>query len=160
MSTLLSLANRGVIERLRIELEPHDQIMRRLYARKEAIDDLRNNIRGEPSDWHRELTPAEQVYDIFVQFVAGHRMDWPDDFHVLRRHEDGIWELRPTDVRIFGWFPERDAFLVTNVDMKNRVVSKGLYPHYCREAISFRDGLDLDAPKFLTGVEPRDVISD
>lgn len=159
MSTLLSLADQGVIERLKIELEPRDQIMRRLYARKEAVDDLRNNIRGALPDWHRELSPAEQVYDIFVQFVAGHRMDWPGDFHVLHRHEDGIWELRPTDVRIFGWFPERDAFLVTNVDMKAKVVSQGLYPYYCREAILYRDNLDLDEPKFLAGVEPRDVIS-
>jgi hypothetical protein len=73
--------------------------------------------------------------------------------------QDGIWELKTADLRIFGWFNVLDHFVGAAADTTDRVKQHNLYYGYAGETARFRDGLDLDPPKFIPGADPNAVVS-
>jgi hypothetical protein len=74
-------------------------------------------------------------------------------------YDEGVWELKTADVRLFGWFHQFDCFVGVVIDLKYRVQEYKLYSGYMGEVIRFRDNLDLDEPKFIPGGEPVNVVS-
>lgn len=64
----------------------------------------------------------------------------------------GVWELKTTDVRLFGWFHVPKCFIIGNVDTKARYLEMpGLSGGYRDNSAFRRDKLDLDKPKFILG---------
>lgn len=98
-----------------------------------------------------ELRPTEQVYVLFYDFVSGNDFAYYARSHRMNPIEQGIWELKTEDVRIFGWFHVRCAFVMANIDSMERVKRHGLYAGYHGDCIRRRDALDLDSPKFVRG---------
>ena len=81
-------------------------------------------------------------------------------FKPLNHLSEGVWELKTADVRIFGWFAVKDCFIGTDGDLKRNIIDRNLYRPYAEQAARFRSLLDLDEPKFVTGEDPRNVVSD
>jgi hypothetical protein len=73
---------------------------------------------------------------------------------------DGIWELKTADLRLFGWFLQKDCFIVSDIDDTGRIKQSNLYRGYCLQAVRRRDALELNEPKFIRGDNPDDVVSD
>ena len=67
------------------------------------------------------------------------------------------WELRTPDVRVFGWLPARRHFIAVSGEMKRRLKPSSKYTPFIQGVVAFRDALDLDAPKALTGVATHDI---
>lgn len=62
---------------------------------------------------------------------------------------------------ILGWFPEKDCFIGVMADTKARIVKYKLVTPYSNvEVAPFREALDLDEPKFITGTDPHAVVTD
>lgn len=78
----------------------------------------------------------------------------------MRPVGNGVWELKTADLRLFGWFVQKDCFIVCDCDTTLRVKQMRLYPGYRDQAVRFRERLDLDEPKFIAGDDPNDVVSD
>ena len=68
-------------------------------------------------------------------------------------------ELRTPDLRIFGWFALKDHFVGVVANDATYVKEHDLYQGYIGEVVRFRDGLQLDDPKFIPGEEAKDVVS-
>jgi hypothetical protein len=113
------------------------------------------------SDRNVETEPVGQFDDLVAVFCAGETLSYDTQFKPLNYVENGIWELKTADLRIFGWFPAKDCFIGVIADTKARILEYHLYNAYANvEVAPFRNQLDLNEPKFVAGVNPHAVITD
>ena len=168
MATILKLVERGELVKLDVELGPSEMEQRCIYFHHRCAGGLYDRLSKMVSQWKVESSPIEQFDELTYHFVTGDSIDFPRQFRDLIHRRDGIWELKTPDLRLFGWFATMDCFICTDVADANEVKHgpKGavnfhgsLYAGYCEQAGYWRDQLDLDEPKFLTGRDPQDVVT-
>lgn len=160
MATLAELCDSGILDTID-PLEPDELPWRTLYGTMEFLtwlDQVLPNLEHNPM--YASLTPLEQVFALFAEYVSG------DDFFSDRRFKKlnwkpdrYVWELKTDDVRIFGWAPKKDAFICCFGDAKDRIVIEDSYGRYIAQTVYVRDHIELNEPKCLTGGSYKDVIS-
>ncbi|KRR21398.1 hypothetical protein CQ14_07045 [Bradyrhizobium lablabi] len=161
MATVIDLVGRGDLFKLDPQLDHPQQEMRRIYAGPKLRTWIENDLPGLVSDRNVESLPIQQFDEFVALFCSGDTLTYDQHFKPLNHVEDGIWELKTTDLRIFGWFPQKDCFVGVIGDTKRRIIDYGLYGPYAKvEVTPFRNQLDLDPPKFVPGKNPHDVVSD
>ena len=111
------------------------------------------------SQWQIDETPEQQFDSLTEVYAAGETLTYDRQFKPLVSLGSGIWELKTADLRIFGWFHQRDCFVATNLDLADRIKMYRMYAGYVGEAVRDRDALTLDEPKFIEGDNPHDVVS-
>lgn len=153
MSTPEQLVEAGALERLDLHLDPGELPQRMIYALPRVRRWIAGDLPGLQTDGYHEgaPSPAQQVDECLTALALGEE---PGDLppHLALPKEQGIWELRTCDLRLFGWFWNRSVFILSSIDRKDRM-ARGHIPtsNYVRQAIGDRDRLDLDEPKFLPG---------
>ena len=106
-----------------------------------------------------ELSPLEQFFALTQTFCSDEPLTYGDHLKPLYCRGRGIWELRASDLRVFGWFPLKDHFVGVAANDATYVKKHNLYEGYIGEVVRFRDRLDLDHPKFIPGEQAKDVVS-
>ena len=102
----------------------------------------------------------EQVDGLVDVFCSGDTLTYGEQFKPLTHIKDGVWELKTPDIRIFGWFNRKDCFIGVVADDATRIKTYHLYHGYANVTTArFRDALDLDEPKYVTGDDPHAVVS-
>jgi hypothetical protein len=156
MATPATLCERSELIKLGGGLSEHEQPERLLYAFPHIIQWLDKTLPSLPSDFkhfmEEDLSPLEQVDVLFHDFVSGNDMSYYERSHSMTPTALGVWELKTTDVRFFGWFHAPRCFIIANVDTKARCLEfEGLNGGYRDNAVFRRRNLDLNEPKFITG---------
>ncbi|MBR1148368.1 hypothetical protein [Bradyrhizobium sp. AUGA SZCCT0431] len=160
MATVIDLVSRGNLFRLDPQLDYPQQELRRIYTGPKLRKWIENDLSGLASD-RVESSPKLQFDDLVALFCSGEQLTYDLHFKPLNHVEDGIWELKTTDLRIFGWFSQKDCFIGVIGDTKRRILDYGLYGPYAKmEVTPFRNQIDLDPPKYVPGKNPHDVVSD
>lgn len=159
MATLIELAESGHLHKFDTGDEVTAPPERLIYVRTNVLDWINNALPSLQPVWKVEIQPIEQLYALFEDFLLGRPIVIGRQMHILHHHGAGIWELKTPDIRIFGWFPCKDCFVVTDIDCATRVKTHKLYAGYRDQGVHFRDHLALDEPKFIEGDDPYDVIS-
>jgi hypothetical protein len=161
MATLLNLAQDGLVIKVDPVLGLKELELRRIYLLPRARKWLEEVLPETDSDRNIEESPAEQVDALIYEFCSGQPLPVGRRFKALVHLGDGVWELKTADVRLFGWFTQKDCFVVSDCDSKfNLIQRRSMYRGYCQQAVRLRDKLDLDEPKFVAGENPDDVVSD
>ena len=161
MATIAKLVSDGELVEIVPDLDPGVCPARYLYALPrftEFLDALPSLI----SSWNLEQTPAQQFDDLLNEFLGTEPFTVDLRFKPLRPLSDpwhGIWELKTPDIRIFGWFAERNKFIAVSGLETWKVKEHRLYAGCRDEVIRVRNNLALDEPKFVTGKDYHDVIS-
>ena len=159
MATPIQLGKRGALFKLDA-LEPGVQEFRELYASPELYKWLTDVLPNMVSSWQTELSPLEQFDDLSGIFCAGDRLEYQTQFKPLTHITDGVWELKTSDIRVFGWFFRKDCFIGAVADDATRIKQHNLYHGYANVTTRrFRDALDLDQPKYVPGDDPHAVVS-
>lgn len=159
MATVIELDRRGALFRLNV-LEANVQEFRAIYVSPDLHRWITDMLPGMASACGVELTPGEQVFALAELFCAGERLAYEFQFKPLTHIVEGVWELKTTDVRIFGWFSRKDCFIGAVADDATRIKEYHLYFGYADVTTRrFRDGLDLDEPKYVAGDDPHAVVS-
>jgi len=162
MATLHELVETGYLEPLDAELEADEQPERLLYATPEFAAWVAATLPTLARDWDGKQDPWEQVDDLLSRFVAGDALSHGrpgGDLAELEPLDHDVWELRTTDIRIFGWFVCRDVFVAVAGDTAERVKRIRLYAGYRDEVARTRERLPLDKPKRVIGGDIGDVVS-
>lgn len=159
MATLLHLAQEHHLVKLEAALSWRQQEERCIYAFPRVVTWLEEELPDVISDRNLETSPLEQLDQFLRVYCSGEELFFERQFRPIRHIDNGVWELKTPDLRMFGWFAVRDCFICTKIDTKFRIKEHGLVPGYRDEAIRFRDALDLDEPKFVPGDDPNAVIS-
>ena len=166
MATLTTLTASGALVAIDPWLGPREQPWRRIFATPNVIDWLDNQlpslepVMADPLMTGGRMDPVEQIDHLFHEFVSGKDLSYYQACHIMSPATRGIWELKTTDLRLFGWFPAKDAFIVAEIESAARLKSiPGLYGGYRDSAVRQRDAMDLDEPKAILGTEYIDVLS-
>lgn len=165
MATFAKLVDDGVVVRIDVELDGK-QPWRSLYAYpaegtanylpiwlRDTLPTLESSAIGADD------TPEEQLYALLELYVVGERLNLGEMYKPLFPHADGVWELRTTDTRLFGWFHQNDCFVAVFADETEHVHKHSLHTGYRNEIVRLRNALELDEPKFVAGVEEDDVLT-
>lgn len=159
MSTLLEHLQTGALVRFDPELGLGVLEQRRIYMLARVPDQIAMRIVGTTSDRHLEIAPDEQLDGLLADFCEGIEIAAGTQFKCLVPQQNCIWELKTPDVRMFGWFYEKDCFIATAVDAKWRIREHKSYRGYIVEAAHFRSQLFGEDAGFIKGMEPDDVLS-
>ena len=158
MATLEQLCHYGTLENYDGELGVKQLPARKLYFTSEFCQWLDDDLCYIELGKDGKADPAEQVFLAFNAFVSGGNMT--GQFIRLWNHGNGCWELKLTDLRVFGWFVKKDVFIACFCDLKNNLCGDSpLRPKYYEKKVrKYRKSLDLDEQKYIIG-DVRDVIS-
>src|ERR1700733_6008804 len=152
MSTIEQLVNSGTISRIEAEME-RQQPMRLLYGTPGFIGWLNEILAGaQPPKRLGEATPAEQIDQIFYEFLSGMPLIYSKQFRFIRAEKNAVWELKTPDMRIFGWFLKKDCFVGVFGDWADRVKEHDLYRGYRIEIRRIRRELGVDDTLCVEGV--------
>jgi hypothetical protein len=158
MATVLELSAAGALIKLEAELENNELEHRLIHALPHMGPRIENELPIWESDWDVSLTPRQQYDALLEIYCSGETLTYDTCFKPLKHKKDGIWELKTADLRLFGWFWVKDCFIVSAIDLTNRVKT-GLYNGYIEDADWRRARLDLDEPKYVPGQDPNNVVT-
>jgi hypothetical protein len=159
MATLLELTGPGkVLEKLTV-LRPREQEVRCLYVGPTFRNWVRTKLPTLASERGVGEAPTEQLIGLARVFCSGLVLAYGRQFNPLDRVGRDMWKLKTYDLRIFGWFPLKDHFVAVAIEAKSWVVRHKLNHGFAGEVERFRDSLDLDPPKSISGTDPNDVVS-
>jgi len=164
MATLSELVQAGDLHKYDPELPDSELELRTFLAFERVAKWITDTLPALESDLDRELSPEEEFNALMEAFCGGTVLEIPKDFHPMRPvgsggNDQGIWELRTLDLRIFGWFPVKDVFVAVSARPAKQIKDQGIYPGLVLEAAGYRDRLGLDEPKFIGGADPNAVVS-
>lgn len=160
MTTLIELCESGVLVPID-PLEDGEQPWRTLYATQDFVTWLDNSLPEiDHNDLYSDLTPVEQVFAVFHEYVSGETFSDDRRFKKLNCNPDlFVWEFKTDEVRIFGWVPRMNSFICCFGDSKDDIETMRSYQSYIARTNFVRTNIDLDEPKCVEGGSYSDVIS-
>jgi hypothetical protein len=167
MPTIASLVASEAIVPLDIPVDTGEPPWRWLYGTKDFVRWLGQQQSDDaPSPLGIEEGLVEQLDNLFSIFVEGVALHHDRDFHVIDPSERGVWELKTVDLRIFGWFLQRNHFLCVHGMMTDVAKATGMhaghapmYSHARGSVERLMKTLSCEQQLCVYGTEPYDVIS-
>jgi hypothetical protein len=165
MATLSTLVTDDAIVEIEVILDGGQLPWRKLYGfpptgqENYLVPWLRDTLPTMISVTDAEDTPEEQVYGLLELYAVGEPLVLGKMYRPLFPHKQGVWEFKTADVRIFGWFPQRDHFIGVFADDATHIHQHNLHTGYVNEVIRLRRNLDLDKPRFIAGADQNVVLS-
>jgi hypothetical protein len=99
----------------------------------------------------RDIDPLNiQVEREFFGFAYGHTLSDTLDIRCLEPQPKSVWELKTPDLRLFGWFPAKDYFVVHAAKEKEGLTWRDYGP-FVQEVDRFRLSLAQWMPNYVTG---------
>nr|WP_082009776.1 hypothetical protein [Methylobacterium sp. ZNC0032] len=158
--SIADLIDRGAIVPIFIELEVDEQPMRLLYGTPDFVTWLTDRLRAaETSSISDDLSPAQQLDQIFYNFISGRPLIHSRQYRFIRAESHAVWELKTPDLRIFGWFMAKDCFVAVFGDWADKVKDFDLYRGYRLEVRRIRRELGIDQALCVKGTDPDEVLS-
>lgn len=160
MATIHTLAASGAVKRVHLDLPRREFEDRFIYLSEQAhawLSDTLPELHSIHPD--ADLSPHEQVFHLFRSFIIGRSVKHWHALHIMHPDDMGVWELKTLDVRLIGWFPVIDHFVIGRADSMERCKTHKLYPGYRDETVRLRETLGLDTPTFVPGGALSDVLS-
>jgi hypothetical protein len=157
MATLEHLCAAGKLRRHVPDLEDLELPERVMYFAPEFEAWASSTLKAALRDRGRDLTPYEQAELICYEFIIGRPMAYSVDYRKLDPHGAQVWELKTEDVRIFGWFARKAHFVAVGGALKKDLRKAKDYTPHIQKVAKFRNILDLNEPKAITGVT-RDAV--
>lgn len=159
MATPLELCEAEQLFKLDPQLQVNEQEWRLIYMSPKLLEWMQNDLPKLQSVWKVEVDPTQQLDALVDEFCSGATLYYGPQFHPIQHVSDGIWELKTPDLRIFGWFYVRDCFVGWRAELADYVKKHNLYYGLAGETALFRDRLDLNQPKYISGTDPNAVVS-
>ncbi len=119
---------------------------------------LATDLQPVPRLSGRKITPYEQAEQILYDYVIGRPMAYSVDYRKLEPLTQHVWEFKTPDVRLIGWVPKKANIILVRGELKNNLKKFKDYAPYVADVVVFRDALDLDPPKYITGVRANDIL--
>lgn len=120
---------------------------------------IEGRIAGAVSDRQIQILPIEQLDQLLTDFCAGTDLLVETQFKCLYPLGCGVWELKTADVRLFGWFHEKNCFICAAADTAYQVKHHYLYNGYIEDTVRRRTDLMGEHGAYVKGTDPDDVLS-
>ncbi len=151
------LIREEIIGSIEVPLGPMEQPERLLYGFPGFIEWLDDRLRAdEPSPLGADLSPAQQLDNLFYQFVSGRPLVFTRQFRYIKAEKEAVWEFKTPDLRVFGWFPKKDCFICVFGNFADVIKDHDLYRGYRLEIRRLRREMGIES---VTSLDPEDVLS-
>jgi hypothetical protein len=157
MATIAELESDGKLLAYEPDFEANEFPTRWIHIAPTFPTWLEKTLRSEVADDGRNISPYEQVEQVFYEYALGRPMVYGRDRRKLDPLTQHVWEVKTPDVRVFGWLPQKRHLIVVCGTMKRDLKPSKKYDPHIQNVITFRNGLDLSVPKFLTGLTPNEI---
>jgi hypothetical protein len=156
MATLDKLLTDRALIRVTLKLGRGQFNERKIYAYPGCLEWMKVAVpRMVTGRLQSAQTPAEQLITRLLQWITGAPMAYDRMFKDMEPSSDEVWEIKTADLRIFGWMYKPREFIAVQGgyadDYKEPTKTK-YYADDRRAVVAARDALQLDTPKFVTGV--------
>jgi len=158
MATIDTLCKRdppGLVP-ITIHLRRNEFEDRYIWGTPDFWDWVQNDLpKLQPGRLGVDQSPQEQFFEILYKWITGKPMRYNKMFKDLMPRSDEVWELKTADLRIFGWLYRPRKFIAVvggYADDYKGAHNKQNYEDAKRKVLRCRCSLDLDEPKYVTGV--------
>jgi hypothetical protein len=158
MATLFDLTVAGALIRHLPDLRPTELSERAVYFSPGFDQWISGSLALVSRIGGRQLSPFEQTEQILYDYVIGRPMAYGVHHKKLEPLTQHVWELRVPDVRLIGWIPKKAHIILVRGDLKSNLASFRSYEPLISDVIAFRTALNLDLPKFVTGVLANEIL--
>ncbi|MBS1060739.1 hypothetical protein [Gluconobacter sp. Dm-44] len=139
-----------------------DGSLREIWATPNFLHWFGKELEQITPDDPDDPTPIAQVYAKFHRFCEGRKMVYPHDIRNLRPVHKAVWELKTTDVRLFGWFPSRNCLILhsgADANFLHAASEEDRWLPYVDAIEQYILELDNPAIVPITGTETEHVLS-
>jgi len=141
------LRDQGVLVPYALADDDDRQPERCLYLSKGLSDWMENDL-TDVRVKGRAQSPLEQLTDFMDRFVGEPTMHI-NDFQQIKPSGVAVYEMKTTDVRIYGWFPARRVFIAVEGALKADTKIGGTVDAIRKRVTAFRVSLKLPQPDFV-----------
>ncbi len=160
MATIPTLLERGELVKITVRLKRGEQPGRYIYGFPEFLGWLNNDLPNlETGRLQADASPKEQMNNLLYRWISDKQMNYGRMLNDLMPKGSETWEMKTPDLRVFGWIYRPKIFIALFGDYadlykgKNRSVKPvASYAKAVRRVIAARSQLDLDEPKYESGV--------
>ena len=106
------------------------------------------------------LSAEEQVANLFGRYLTNKPLILRSPISPIRHLEDAVWELKTLDVRIFGWFADKDTMIIdAGCDVKLLKSRKLNYSGFITQTSYVRKSLGFAPTEYVQGKLPNDILT-
>ena len=106
------------------------------------------------------LSSKEQVSNLFGRYLKNKPLVLQSPISPIRHLEQGIWELKTLDVRVFGWFANKDTMILdAGCDVKLLKAGNLAYSGFINQTNYIRKSLGFSSADYIQGTTPNDILT-
>lgn len=159
MSTMATLISKGTLQSVNMGLLGDELAERGLFGTQRLFRFLGEDLPKIPSQ-DSVLSTEEQTANLFGRFLTNRPFILRSPISPIRHLRDAIWEMKTLDVRLFGWFVERDCLVLdSGCDVKLLKSGKLNYSGFINQTSYVRKNLGFEAADYIQGTTPNDILT-
>ena len=139
-------------------LQVYEPIMRRgkrawryVFASAVFLEWTKLEVPNITADDPENDLPKIQLDEELYGFCYGYALAYGTDVRCLVPLPLSVWELKTADLRLFGWFSEKNYFILHNGECKAKLRKREDYAPFIKEVVDFRRGLLTEIPHYVVG---------
>lgn len=144
LSTLRMFVRTGRLLQYELAEDDDRQPHRSLYVTPDLARWINGDLARHPLS-KRAVSPVEQIADFMDRFV-GEPVMHINDFQQIKPAGAHVYEMKTTDVRVYGWFPAARVFIAVEGALKAETTAAGTVTAIRKRVEAFRSGLALPSP--------------
>lgn len=153
------LLNNGTLRSVNFGLIDDELPQRGLFGTKRLFSFLAQDLPTIESQ-DTMLSASEQVANLFGSYLTNRPLILRSPISPLRHLEHAVWELKTLDVRIFGWFADRDLMVIdAGCDVKLLKSAKLNYSGFISQTQYVRKTLGFTPNDYISGDQPNDILT-
>jgi hypothetical protein len=159
MSTITNLLSKGTLKAVTLGLLDDELPERGLFGTSRLFTFLAQELPNIPSR-DVALSAEEQVANLFGRFLTNRPLILRSPISPLRHLERAVWELKTLDVRVFGWFVDKNVMVIdAGCDAKLLKSEKLNYSGFIAQTEYVRRTLGFQPTDYIQGNQPNDILT-
>jgi hypothetical protein len=159
MSTISNLLSSGDLKAVTLGLIDDELADRGLFGTSRVFSFLEQEL-PRISSQDVALSALEQVANLFGRYLTNRPFILKSPISPIRHLENGVWELKTLDVRVFGWFSAKDVMIVdAGCDVKLLKSGDRNYSGFITQTTYARKRLGFEPNDYIKGSLSNDILS-
>ncbi len=159
MSTVANLVAAGTLRAVTLGLIDDELPDRGLFGTRRLHDFLEGDLRAVPSR-DSTLSAELQLATLFGRYLTNRPLILHSPISPLRHLKSAVWEMKTLDVRVFGWFAQKDVMVLdAGCDVKLLKSDKLNYSGFIAQTEYVRKTLGFQETEYVQGTQPNDILT-
>lgn len=142
-----------------LRLYPTQRVWRYIYSSSVFLEWNNPVLLGGISSSHDNDPISVQLASELLYFCSGGILSDRQEIRCLDPKANAVWELKTPDLRLFGWFPHKNYFILHHCEVKSLLMDYGAYQPHIEAVVQYRESLAHILPEYVEEKGVSNVIS-